>query len=200
MRCRRPRADLAALAAVAALAWPAASLAGAQQYEVLSASVRAALANAVNDRASVDMRDLDTRAWVRGMTRRVATRFPDEEAAREFLGLVRYEAMRAGLDPHLVLAVIDIESKFRKYAVSKSGARGLMQVMPFWVKQIGAPKDNLFQERINLRYGCTILRHYLDHERGNLANALGRYNGSLGQADYPNRVLRALKERWALTA
>jgi soluble lytic murein transglycosylase-like protein len=197
---RRPRADLAALAAVAALAWPVASLAGAQQYEVLSASVRAALANAVNDRASVDMSDLDTRAWVRGMTRRVATRFPDEEAAREFLGLVRYEAMRAGLDPHLVLAVIDVESKFRKYAVSKAGARGLMQVMPFWVKQIGAPKDNLFQERINLRYGCTILRHYLDRERGNLANALGRYNGSLGQADYPNRVLRALKERWALTA
>jgi soluble lytic murein transglycosylase-like protein len=197
---RRPRADLAALAAVAALAWPVASLAGAQQYEVLSASVRAALANAVNDRASVDMSDLDTRAWVRGMTRRVATRFLDEEAAREFLGLVRYEAMRAGLDPHLVLAVIDVESKFRKYAVSKAGARGLMQVMPFWVKQIGAPKDNLFQERINLRYGCTILRHYLDRERGNLANALGRYNGSLGQADYPNRVLRALKERWALTA
>ncbi|HEX7558786.1 MAG TPA: transglycosylase SLT domain-containing protein [Usitatibacter sp.] len=197
---RPRRADLAALAAVAALAWPAASLAGAQQYEVLSASVRAALANAVNDRASVDMSDLDTRAWVRGMTRRVATRFPDEEAAREFLGLVRYEAMRAGLDPHLVLAVIDVESRFRKYAVSKSGARGLMQVMPFWVKQIGAPKDNLFQERINLRYGCTILRHYVDRERGNLANALGRYNGSLGQADYPNRVLRALKERWALTA
>ena len=198
---RRPRrADLAALAAVAALAWPVASLAGAQQYEVLSASVRAALANAVNDRASVDMGDLDTRAWVRGMTRRVAPRFPDEEAAREFLGMVRYEAMRAGLDPHLVLAVIDVESKFRKYAVSKSGARGLMQVMPFWVKQIGAPRDNLFQERINLRYGCTILRHYVDRERGNLANALGRYNGSLGQADYPNRVLRALKERWALTA
>ena len=200
MPCRRPRAEIAALAAAAALAWPAASLAGAQQYEVLSASVRAALANAVNDRATVDMRDLDTRAWVRGMTRRVATRFPDEETAREFLGLVRYEAMRAGLDPHLVLAVIDVESKFRKYAVSKAGARGLMQVMPFWVKQIGAPADNLFQERINLRYGCTILRHYLDREHGNLANALARYNGSLGQADYPNRVLKALKERWALTA
>ena len=200
MPCRRPRAEIAALVAATALAWPAASFAGAQQYEVLSASVRAALANAVNDRSSVDMRDLDTRAWVRGMTRRVATRFPDEEAAREFLGLVRYEAMRAGLDPHLVLAVIEVESKFRKYAVSKAGARGLMQVMPFWVKQIGAPADNLFQERINLRYGCTILRHYLDRERGNLANALGRYNGSLGQANYPNRVLRALKERWALTA
>ena len=177
---------------------PALAHAGAQQYEVLSASVRATLANAVNDRSTVDMKDLDTRAWVRGMTRRVISRFPDEEAAREFLGLVRYEAMRAGLDPHMVLAVIEVESKFRKYAVSKAGARGLMQVMPFWVKQIGGPRDNLFQERVNLRYGCTILRHYLDREHGNLANALGRYNGSLGQADYPNRVLRAWKDRWAL--
>lgn len=180
------------------MACPATSLAGAQQYEVLSASVRATLANAVNDRASVDMKDLDTRAWVRAMTRRVGSRIPDEQVAREFLGLVRYEAMRAGLDPHLVLAVIDVESKFRKYAVSKAGARGLMQVMPFWVKQIGSPADNLFQERVNLRYGCTILRHYLDREHGNLSNALGRYNGSLGQPDYPNRVLRAWKERWAL--
>jgi soluble lytic murein transglycosylase-like protein len=194
------RTEIAALLAAAALAWPVASLAGAQQYEVLSASVRATLANAVNDRASVDMKDLDTRAWVRAMTHRVIGHFPDEEAAREFLALVRYEAMRAGLDPHLVLALIDVESKFRKYAVSRSGARGLMQVMPFWVKQLGGPADNLFQERINLRYGCTILRHYLDTEHGNMANALGRYNGSLGQPDYPNRVLRAWKERWAITA
>src|SRR5471032_365724 len=96
MPCRRPRAEIAALVAATALAWPAASFAGAQQYEVLSASVRAALANAVNDRATVDMKDLDTRAWVRGMTRRVIARFSDEEAAREFLGVVRYEAMRAG--------------------------------------------------------------------------------------------------------
>ncbi|MGZ5039355.1 MAG: lytic transglycosylase domain-containing protein [Usitatibacter sp.] len=198
MASPRTRASLAALFAAAAIAAPATSLAGAQQYEVLSASVRATLANAVNDRSTVDMKDLDTRAWVRAMTRRVVSRFPDEEAAREFLGLVRYEAMRAGLDPHLVLAVIEVESKFRKYAVSKAGARGLMQVMPFWVKQIGSPADNLFQERVNLRYGCTILRHYLDREHGNLANALGRYNGSLGQPDYPNRVLRALKDRWAI--
>ena len=198
--CSRASRSLAALVAAAALGLPLSALGGAQQYEVLSASVRATLANAVNDRGSVDLKDLDTRAWVRGMTRRVIVRFPDEEAARQFLALLRYESMRAGLDPHLVLAVIDIESKFRKYAVSKSGARGFMQVMPFWVKEIGAPTDNLFQERVNLRYGCTILRHYLDRERGNLANALGRYNGSLGQADYPNRVLRAWKERWALTA
>jgi soluble lytic murein transglycosylase-like protein len=184
----------------AVLAAPLPALAGAQQYEVLSASVRTSMANAVNDRKSVDMRDLDTRAWVRAMTRGVAPRFGDEDAARQFLALVRYEAMRAGLDPHLVLAVIDIESHFRKYAVSKAGARGLMQVMPFWVKELGEPSHNLFQERMNLRYGCTILRHYLDREKGNMTNALGRYNGSLGQPQYPNRVLKAWRERWALAA
>ena len=188
------------LLAAALLAAPAACFAGAQQYEVLSASVRASLAQAVNDRASVDTRDMETRVWVRAMTRRVAGRFADEEQARQFLALVRYEAMRAGLDPHLVLAVIDVESKFRKYAVSSAGARGLMQVMPFWVKEIGEPGHNLFHERTNLRYGCTILRHYLDRERGNMANALARYNGSLGQSAYPNNVLHALRTRWALGA
>jgi len=193
----RPRASLLAALLLAA---PLTALAGAQQYEVLSASVRATLAQAVNDRATVDTKDLDTRAWVRAMTRRVVKSFPDEDAARQFLALVRYESMRAGLDPHLVLAVIDVESRFRKYAVSKSGARGLMQVMPFWVKELGEPGQNLFQERTNLRYGCTILRHYVDREKGNLSNALGRYNGSLGQADYPNRVFRALREKWALGA
>ena len=171
--------------------------AGAQQYEVLTASVRATLVKAINERTPIDETDLDMRAWVRAMTRRVQPRFADEDAARHFLAMVRYEGMRSGLDPHLVLAVIDIESKFRKYAVSSSGARGLMQVMPFWVKEIGEPAHNLFHERTNLRYGCTILRHYLDRERGNMANALGRYNGSLGQADYPNRVLKALREQWS---
>ena len=185
----------AVLAGAAAIAH-----AGAQQYEVLSASVRASLSRAVNDRATVDMHDLDTRAWVRAMTPRVQGRFRDEDEARQFLGLVRYEAMRAGLDPHLVLAVIDVESKFHRYAVSRAGARGLMQVMPFWIDQIGERGQNLFHERTNLRYGCTILRFYLDRENGNVANALARYNGSLGRADYPNRVFNALKSRWALAA
>ena len=194
-RWRASRAALAALACAASLAY-----AGAQQYEVLSASVRASLAQAVNDRASVDVSDMDTRVWVRAMTRRMSGRFPDEDATREFLALVRYEALRAGLDPHLVLAVIDVESRFRKYAVSKAGARGLMQVMPFWVRELGTPGQNLFHERTNLRYGCTILRHYLDRERGNVSNALGRYNGSLGQPGYPNLVLKALRDRWALGA
>jgi soluble lytic murein transglycosylase-like protein len=196
---RRSPTRLRAWLAAGAFALAADAFAGAQQYEVLSASVRATLAGAVNDdRGQADIRDLDMRAWVRGMTRRAAGRLGDEEHARRLLALVRYEALRAGLDPHLVLAVIDVESKFRKYATSRAGARGLMQVMPFWLKEIGEPGHNLFHERTNLRYGCTILRHYLDREKGNLFNALGRYNGSLGQADYPNRVQKALNERWAL--
>ena len=197
---RNRRRVTSVVAACALFLASAEALARAQQYEVLSASVRASMASAVADNATFDWSDLDTRAWVRAMTRRVAARFPDEEGARRFLALVRYEAMRAGLDPHLVLAVIDVESHFRRYAVSKAGARGLMQVMPFWVKQIGEPGNNLFNERTNLRYGCTILRYYLDREHGNLANALGRYNGTLGQPDYPRRVLRSLKERWTLAA
>jgi soluble lytic murein transglycosylase-like protein len=195
---RRARADFAAWLAAGLLALATGAFAGAQQNELLSASVRASLASAVNDRGNADIRDMDTRVWVRAMTARVSTRIADEEHARAFLAMVRYEAMRAGLDPHLVLAVIDVESKFRKYAVSHAGAKGFMQVMPFWVKEIGEPAHNLFNERTNLRYGCTILRHYLDREKGNLANALGRYNGSLGQPGYPNLVLRAWKERWAL--
>jgi len=199
MRNRRRATSLAAALGAALFLSAGPAFGGAQQYEVLSASVRATLASAVNDRASVDWKDLDTRAWVRAMTRRVIKHFPDEDSARQFLALVRYEAMRAGLDPHLVLAVIDVESHFRKYAVSRAGARGLMQVMPFWVEQLGGKADNLFHERTNLRYGCVILRHYLDRERGNMSNALARYNGSLGQAQYPQKVLRAWKERWALS-
>jgi len=193
------RALLAAVAGLAAaILFPRAVRAGAQQYEVLSASVRATLSRAVAERATIDWNDLDMRAWVRVMTPRLLSHFKEEDAARNFLAMARYEAMRAGLDPHMVLSVIDVESKFRKYAVSKAGARGFMQVMPFWVKEIGEPNHNLFAERMNLRYGCTILRHYLDREKGNLSNALGRYNGSLGSPEYPNRVLAAYRSRWTL--
>jgi soluble lytic murein transglycosylase-like protein len=121
---------------------------------------------------------------------------PEYRQRIEFLHAVRYEAQRAGLDPHLVLGLIEVESNFRRYAVSGAGARGYMQVMPFWTRLIGdADSAKLFDERTNLRYGCTILRHYLDIERGDLFRALGRYNGSLGRAEYPNAVLRAWK-RW----
>jgi soluble lytic murein transglycosylase-like protein len=184
------------------LAWAAVALApgpayaGAQQYEVLSASVRATLAQAVGGREPARLEDAESRAWVRAMQGRVQERMRDERHAHEFLELVRYEAQRAGLEPRLVLAVIDVESGFRKYAVSKAGARGYMQVMPFWVREIGMPGQNLFHPRTNLRYGCVILRHYLEIERGNLHNALARYNGSLGRPEYPDRVLDALRNRW----
>ena len=177
--------------------------AGEQRYEPLSASVHAILHRSVADRASPRLAfesQAEGAVWLVEMSKRMEKYIPDDITRQDFLTTVQYEATRAGLDPQLVLGLIQVESKFRKYAVSKAGARGLMQVMPFWVKEIGDPAHNLFQERINLRYGCTILRHYLDRERGNLGNALGRYNGSLGQRDYPNRVLKAWKERWALGA
>lgn len=186
----------AALAAALLAAAPLWALAGAQQYEELSASVRASLARAVTDRDSVRNEDPETVAWVRAMHPRVAGRMRDDDAARELLALVHYEARRAGLDPRLVLAVIDVESGFRKYAVSSAGARGYMQVMPFWVREIGMPGQSLFHPRTNLRYGCVILRHYLDIEQGDLFRALGRYNGSLGRPEYPNAVLAAWKRHW----
>jgi soluble lytic murein transglycosylase-like protein len=135
-------------------------------------------------------------AWLSEMSGRLERRIADRESRLEFLRAVHYEATRAGLDPQLVLGLVEIESGFKKYAVSSSGARGFMQVMPFWVKAIGRSDDNLFHLRTNLRYGCTILRHYLDIEQGNLFRALGRYNGSLGQPAYPNLVRSAWQNRW----
>jgi soluble lytic murein transglycosylase-like protein len=130
------------------------------------------------------------------MSQRLSDRMPDRHAREAFLVSVHYEAKRAGLDPQLVLGVIQVESNFRKYAVSRAGARGYMQVMPFWRKLIGNQDHNLFHLRTNLRYGCVILRHYLDMEKGNLYRALGRYNGSLGRPEYPNMVVRAWQRDW----
>lgn len=183
-----------------ALALPGVSLAGAQIYEELSASVRAALSKSVADTAApriVTRNPREAEAWLAAMSQRLERFMPDPAERRDFLITVHYEATRAGLDPQLVLGLIQVESGFRKYAVSSASARGYMQVMPFWVKLIGTPEHNLFHLRTNLRYGCTILRHYLDMENGNLFRALGRYNGSLGQPDYPNMVVGAWKTRWA---
>ncbi|MGB8435710.1 MAG: transglycosylase SLT domain-containing protein [Burkholderiales bacterium] len=170
------------------------SFGGAQIYEPLSASVQAALSRAVSDRGVPDLvfaNQADGDRWLADMSDRLVKRMPDTVAREEFLKTVHYEAIRAGLDPQLVLGIIEVESAFRKYAVSSAGARGYMQVMPFWVKLIGTNEHNLFHLRTNLRYGCTILRHYLDIEKGDLFRALGRYNGSLGKAQYPNQVIRA---------
>jgi soluble lytic murein transglycosylase-like protein len=174
-------------------------LAGNQIYEPLADSVRQRLSRMVADRApaSLHFRSAqDAQRWLEEMDQRLARRMPDRQQRLELLRAVHYEALRARLDPQLVLGLIEVESGFRKYAVSKAGARGYMQVMPFWVKLIGQPAHNLFHLRTNLAYGCAILRHYLDMERGDYFRALGRYNGSLGKPEYPNLVLLAWKGRW----
>jgi soluble lytic murein transglycosylase-like protein len=168
---------------------------GEQQYEPLSASVQAALSRAISDQGVRQLEFANPEEgykWLLAMSDRLAKHVPDRKSRVELLKTVHYEATRAGLDPQLVLGVIQVESGFNKYAVSKAGARGLMQVMPFWVALIGEAADhNLFHLRTNIRYGCVILRHYLDLEQGDLYRALGRYNGSLGLPEYPNRVLAA---------
>jgi soluble lytic murein transglycosylase-like protein len=179
---------------------PPLAQAGAQREEALAASVQAALRGAVADMASpepVFASMEDKLHWLNEMTPRLAKRIPDTRERVAFLKTVYYEAQRAGLDPQLVLGLIQVESGFKKYAVSSAGARGLMQVMPFWVRTIGTPDHNLFHLRTNLRYGCTILRHYLDIEKGDLYRALGRYNGSLGKPEYPNLVRGAWQKNWA---
>jgi len=181
---------------------PAASAyAGAQAYHPLSASVRAVLQRSVSDQATQKhafTTQYEADFWLNEMSRRLQKRIPDKDTRLDFLGTVHYEAKRAGLDPELVLALIEVESNFNKYAVSRAGARGYMQVMPFWVKEIGTKGHNLFHLRINLRYGCTILRYYLDIEKGDLYRALGRYNGSLGKSKYPNLVRAAWHKNWSL--
>ncbi len=172
--------------------------AGAQRQEDLSASVQAALQSAIADRASPEpiFPSMQEKLhWLNEMVPRLAKRIPDPQERIDLLKTVYYEAQRAGLDPQMVLGLIQVESGFHKYAVSSAGARGLMQVMPFWVRQIGTPDQNLFYLRTNLRYGCTILRYYLDIEKGDTYRALGRYNGSLGRPEYPNAV-RAAWDQW----
>ena len=188
------------VAALAAALLPALAVAGAQQYEPLAASVQAALHAAIADRAAPEPQFPTLREkldWLTEMSARLSRRMPDREARLDFLKTVYYEAKRAGLDPQMVLGLIQVESGFKKYAVSSAGARGYMQVMPFWVRLIGSKEHNLFHMRTNLRFGCTILRHYLDIENGDVYRALGRYNGSLGQPDYPNMVRGAWERQWA---
>lgn len=178
---------------------PGLACAGNQQEELLSNSVKTLMQKSISDsvapRLVFDSPDEGSR-WLEEMSRRLQKRLPDKNYREQFLTTVNYEAKRAGLDPQMVLGLIQVESGFKKYAVSSVGARGYMQVMPFWVKQIGASGQNLFDLRLNLRYGCTILRHYLDTERGDLYRALGRYNGSLGKPQYPYLVLNVWKKYW----
>ena len=183
------------------LVWCGCACAGTQQYEPMSAAIQSALSRAVaSDRSPPEPFYATVHEkvdWLATMSERLPRKWkPDHRQRVEFLNTVRYEAQRAGLDPHLVLGLIEVESYFRRYAVSSAGARGYMQVMPFWTRLIGDGEPaTLFDMRANLRYGCAILRHYIDIERGDLFRALGRYNGSLGRAEYPEAVLRAWR-RW----
>jgi len=180
-------------ALLASLSVSGAAWGGTQAEEHLAPSVRTGLTRAIAD-APVPANyesGSDLLPWLAQMSQQIASRVPDERERRALLATVHYEATRAGLDPQLVLSVMYHESGFKKYAVSFAGARGYMQVMPFWVKQIGTPDQNLFHLRTNLRYGMVILRHYLAIENGDLYRALGRYNGSLGRAEYPTAVLAA---------
>ncbi len=138
----------------------------------------------------------DAEVWLTDMSRRLERQVRDPDERMRILTRVHFEAGRVGLEPELVLAVIEVESNFDRYAVSVAGALGLMQVMPFWRGEIGRPDDNLIQLETNLRYGCTILKFYLDKEDGDLRRALGRYNGSLGQRKYPNLVINKLSGKW----
>ena len=138
----------------------------------------------------------DAEVWLTDMSRRLARQVRDPEERVEILTLVHYEASRVELPPELILAVIEVESNFDRYAISVAGAIGLMQIMPFWLEEIGRPDDNLLHVDTNLRYGCTILRYYYDKEKGDLRRALGRYNGSLGKRKYPNKVIDKLSKKW----
>ena len=175
------------------------AVAGGQKEEALSAKARASLQKSMADTASTRtafQNPAEEKAWLAEMSKRLAKRMPNESERLEFLTTLHWEASRAGVDPQLMLGLIQVESGFRKYAVSRVGARGYTQVMPFWVRTIGTRDHNLFQLRTNLRYGALILRHYIDIERGDLYRALGRYNGSLGRPEYPTLVVGAWKRHW----
>ncbi|HYG54215.1 MAG TPA: lytic transglycosylase domain-containing protein [Burkholderiales bacterium] len=181
------------------LALPTAVLAGTQEREKLTALAKNRLAALAGEKAPPRLlfrNPQDGNRWLEEMSRRLEKRMPDRKLRYEFLRTLHFEAKNNGLDPQLVLALVEVESGFRKYAISSASARGYMQVMPFWTAEAGRPKDNLFHLRTNLVYGCWILGYYLDQEKNDLFRALGRYNGSLGKAEYPNLVMGAWKNRW----
>jgi soluble lytic murein transglycosylase-like protein len=201
------RRSLAALASgLGLLSLQEQALAGGQLEEPLVDSVRTALSSAISNHAPPvpEFPDTESRLnylrWLGSMSDRLRKKKPEWHVRQEFLQTIWYESRRAGLDPALILGLVQVESNFRKFAVSSVGARGYMQVMPFWTRVLGdGDAGKLFHMQTNLRFGCVIMRHYLDRERGDLYLALGRYNGSRGKAPYPNAVLGA-KRLWEFTA
>ncbi len=183
-------------AVVSLLAFSAPVVAAVQERP--DAADRVLLSQAITTAESFDDR-FDAEVWLTDMANRL--RRWDEVPVEErilILKTVHQEAAHAGLAPELVLSVIHVESNFDRFAISSAGARGLMQVMPFWLDELNRPDDDLFDIRTNIRFGCTILRHYLDRERGNHSRALARYNGSVGKTWYPMRVFEAMRKRWYL--
>lgn len=165
------------------------------QAEGVDPELRAALMDAVNNTESF-ADEFDAQVWLVDMSGRLQKRMPDNKKRMTFLSLVHSEATRAGLSPELVLSVIQVESAFDRFAISRVGAQGYMQIMPFWKNEIGRPDDNLMNAATNLRYGCTILKHYLDKEKGDWIRALARYNGSLGRVKYPEKVMLTWEKHW----
>jgi soluble lytic murein transglycosylase-like protein len=181
--------------------------AGAQKEEELTHTVKSALSKVISDDASIDLNHLFQNAqhkleyeiWKNKVSARLLKKIPNDILRSDLIDYIYYESKRSGLEPEMVLGLIQIESGFKKYAISPVGARGLMQVMPFWTRSIGnGDTSALFNVQVNLRYGCAILKHYIDREKGNLYLALGRYNGSRGQPQYPNAV-RAGWDSWKKT-
>ncbi|MCK4865099.1 MAG: lytic transglycosylase domain-containing protein [Gammaproteobacteria bacterium] len=166
-----------------------------ENNNVTNNELRLLLQQAIKDSDSFEDR-FDAEVWLVDMSNRLKNKIKKPEKRLKLLRQIHREASRANLHPELVLAVIDVESNFDRFAISKAGAQGLMQVMPFWLKEIGKPRDSLFNVRTNLRMGCTILKYYLKKEKGDLTRALARYNGSLGRYKYPNKVFKLLNKRW----
>ncbi len=183
--------QLAAIVTLPLLAIAAVDLARASSDPQL----RQLLKEAIESDAGFEDR-FDAEVWLLDMSGRLEKFVKEPKSRIELLKLIHYEARRVGIEPELVLAVIEVESRFDEFAISVSGARGLMQVMPFWLNEIGISDQNLFKIRTNLRMGCTILRYYMDMEPHDLGRALARYNGSLGRTIYPNKVINALHANW----
>jgi len=175
--------------------WPGSTPAWSATQERPDADMRTALLEAINSSDSFSDR-FDAEVWLMDMSGRLEGRVDNPEKRLRILRQVHYEATRAGLEPELVLALINVESNFDHFAISSAGARGLMQIMPFWLEEIGRPEDNLFDISTNLRFGCTILNIYLEREKGDMRRALARYNGSVGKNWYPQRVYKALRTTW----
>jgi len=173
------------------------NIAGASSQEKPDAELRSLLKESIEASDSFNDR-FDAEVWLLDMSTRLSPKIKNTKERLQLLRHVHYEAKRAKLSPQIVLALIQVESNFDEYAISRVGARGLMQIMPFWLKEIGKTNDNLFNIRTNLRFGCTILRYYLDKEKGNITRALARYNGSLGSYRYTTKVFSALDKRWSI--